>query len=63
MAKQEANDAGCEEAILLDAQGFVSEGSSENVFAVTDGSLCTPGKETILEGITRDTVIRLASGM
>jgi branched-chain amino acid aminotransferase len=61
LAKREAVRAGYDEAILLDEEGFVSEASGENVFMVKDGRLLTPPKSSpILEGITRDSIIRLA---
>lgn len=60
LALQEAKARGCEEALMLDTQGFVSEGSSANVFIVRDDVIYTPCTATILEGITRDTVIILA---
>jgi branched-chain amino acid aminotransferase len=60
MALQEAVSCGYDEALLLDAQGFVCEGSGENFFMVRDGVLYTPELTSALEGITRDTVITLA---
>mgnify|MGYP001046507444 FL=1 len=60
MALQEALRDGYDEALLLDAQGFVMEGSGENVFIVKDGVLYTPDLTSALDGITRRTVIRLA---
>ena len=60
LAKTEAKELGYDEAILLDIHGFVSEGSGENVFMVKKGVLYTPHPYSILLGITRDTVIRLA---
>jgi len=60
LALQEANALGFDEALMLDAQGYVSEGSSSNVFIVRNGSLITPQTSSILEGITRDTVMTLA---
>ncbi|AKV04698.1 Branched-chain amino acid aminotransferase [Labilithrix luteola] len=61
LAKREAKLGGYDEAILLDANGFVSEGSGENLFIVKKGVLHTPDlSSSILEGITRDTVITLA---
>jgi branched-chain amino acid aminotransferase len=61
LAKREAKLAGYDEAILLDANGYVSEGSGENIFAVRKGVLHTPDLScSILEGITRETVITLA---
>ncbi|MEM1822411.1 MAG: aminotransferase class IV, partial [Zestosphaera sp.] len=53
---------GYDEAILLDSEGYVAEGSGENIFIVKNGELVTPPTyDAILEGITRDTVIKLAS--
>ena len=64
LAKREAKLAGYDEAILLDANGYVSEGSGENIFVVKKGVLYTPDLScSILEGITRDTVITLAAEM
>jgi len=64
LAKREAKLGGYDEAILLDANGFVSEGSGENIFLVKKGKLLTPDlSSSILEGITRDTVITLAREM
>ena len=61
LAKREAKLAGYDEAILLDSNGFVSEGSGENIFVVRKGVIHTPDLScSILEGITRDTVITLA---
>ena len=60
LAKREALLDGYDEAILLDTQGLVSEASGENLFLVRGGVLHTPPLHTILEGITRDSVIRLA---
>jgi len=60
LAKREALSDGYDEAIMLDTQGFVSEASGENVFVVRDGVLKTPSLATILDGITRATVIELA---
>ncbi|MFC9326312.1 branched-chain amino acid transaminase [Kitasatospora sp. NPDC057015] len=61
LARREATDAGYDEALLLDAEGFVSECSSENVFAVRGGVLRTPPASAgALEGITQDTVLTLA---
>jgi branched-chain amino acid aminotransferase len=61
LAKREAKLGGYDEAILLDANGFVSEGSGENIFVVRKNVIHTPDLScSILEGITRDTVITLA---
>jgi branched-chain amino acid aminotransferase len=61
LAKREAKAAGYDEGIMLDTQGYVSEGSGENIFIVKDGRIKTPPySSAILGGLTRDTVIRLA---
>jgi branched-chain amino acid aminotransferase len=64
LAVTEANRAGYDEAILLTAEGFVADGSGENVFIVKHGELYTPDLSTsILPGITRDTVIQIAQDL
>ncbi len=61
LANQEATHDGYEEAMLLDPQGFVCQGSGENVFIVRDGKLHTPDLSGgALNGITRDTIITFA---
>ncbi len=61
LAKSEAVLNGFDEAIMLTPDGYVSEGSGENIFLVIDGKLVTPAiYSNILTGITRDTVIKLA---
>ncbi len=61
LAKREAKFAGYDEAIMLDPYGYVSEGSGENIFVVRRGVIHTPDlASSILEGITRDTIIQLA---
>jgi branched-chain amino acid aminotransferase len=61
LAKTEANELGFDEAILLNHDGHVSEGSGENIFLVLGGKLVTPpSSDNILMGITRDTVMQLA---
>jgi len=60
MALQEALDKGFDEALMLDTDGFVSEGSGENIFIVRDGVLYTPELTSALPGITRDTIMTLA---
>jgi len=60
MALQEALHDGYDEALLLDAAGFVMEGSGENIFIVRDGVLYTPDLTSALDGITRRTVMQLA---
>ena len=61
MALQEALRDGYDEALLLDTEGFVMEGSGENIFIVRDGVLYTPDLTSALDGITRRTVITLAA--
>lgn len=61
MARQEAADLGFDEAILLDSEGYVAEGSGENIFIVRNGILKTPPLTSILEGITRKCVLDLAA--
>ena len=60
LAKREALKDGYDEAVLLDTDGYVAEGSGENIFMVRNGKLKTPPLTAILEGVTRDTVIQLA---
>ena len=61
MAKIEANNSGCEEAIMLNAEGFVSECTGDNVFIVKGGQLFTPPLSAgALYGITRQTVMEIA---
>ena len=61
LAKREAKFGGYDEAILLDSQGYVSEGSGENIFLIKKGVLYTPDlSSSILEGITRDTILTIA---
>jgi branched-chain amino acid aminotransferase len=61
LAVTEANRAGYDEAILLTAEGFIADGSGENVFVVKDGTITTPPLSTsILPGITRDSLIQIA---
>jgi len=59
LALEEALAAGCDEALLLDTEGYVAEGSGENIFIVRDGRVLTPELTSALEGITRDTVVTL----
>ena len=64
LAVTEANRAGYDEAILLTGEGFIADGSGENVFIVKGGELYTPDLATsILPGITRDTVIQIAQDL
>jgi len=60
LAKMDAKSAGFDEALLLDVDGYVAEGAGENVFIVKDGTLVTPPLSSMLDGITRETVITLA---
>ncbi len=60
VAKMEARKLGYEEAILLDAQGYVAEGTGENTFAVRDGEIRTTPTASILRGITRETIMEIA---
>jgi branched-chain amino acid aminotransferase len=61
LALQEALDCGCEEALLLDAEGYVAEGSGENFFLVREGIIYTPELTSCLDGITRNTIFQLAA--
>jgi branched-chain amino acid aminotransferase len=64
LAVTEANRAGYDEAILLTAEGYIADGSGENVFIVKDGEIFTPDlSASILPGITRDTVIQIAQDL
>ena len=63
LAKSEAISNGFQEAILLDTEGFVSEGSGENIFIVRQGKLKTTPLTSILDGITRRTVFELADSL
>jgi len=62
-AKMEAIEAGVDEAILLDTRGFVTEGSGENIFWIKNGVIYTTPTATVLEGITRDSIIKIAEDM
>ena len=61
LALQEALTDGYDEALLLDVDGFVAEGSGENVFIIRNSTIFTPDLTSALEGITRDTIFTLAS--
>jgi branched-chain amino acid aminotransferase len=64
LAVVEATKAGYEEAILLTDEGFVADGSGENIFAVKKGEIFTPDlSASILPGVTRDTVIQIAQDL
>ena len=60
LALREAIDSGCDEALLLDNEGYVAEGSGENVFMIKDGVINTPELTSCLPGITRDTILVFA---
>lgn len=61
LAKREVVAAGYDEALLLDTDGYVSEGSGENIFMVKDGVLKTTPLTSVLNGITRNSVIKIAN--
>lgn len=63
LALREAQEAGADEAMLLDNEGYVAEGSGENIFLVENGEIVTPELTSCLEGITRDSVITLAKDL
>ncbi|MGZ8218821.1 branched-chain amino acid transaminase [Methylomagnum sp.] len=60
LAVREAVECGCDEALLLDHEGYVAEGSGENIFIVRRGKLYTPDLTSALEGITRETLFTIA---
>ena len=61
LALREALSCGVDEAMLLDNEGYVAEGSGENIFIVRNGVIYTPDLTSALDGITRDTIFRLAA--
>ena len=63
LALHEAIDKGADEALMMDANGFISEGSGENIFIVKDLKLMTPTKDHCLNGITRQSVIQIAKDL
>ena len=63
MALKEALDHGFDEALMLDIDGYVSEGSGENIFVFKDGVIYTPHLTSALPGITRDTIFTLAKSL
>lgn len=63
LALSEARDGGYDEALLLDNEGYVAEGTGENVFIVRDGIIHTPQLTSCLPGITRDTILTFAAGL
>ncbi len=60
LAKSEAVSCGYDEALILDTGGFVSEGTGQNIFIVRDGVLMTPPLPSVLEGITRKSIMEMA---
>jgi branched-chain amino acid aminotransferase len=63
MALHEALDNGADEAIMLDKNGYISEGSGENIFIVKNGNIYTPTTNHCLNGITRQSVIQIAKDL
>ncbi|MFB6203419.1 MAG: branched-chain amino acid transaminase [Candidatus Nanohaloarchaea archaeon] len=63
LAKIEAAKNGKDEALMLNTDGFVAEGSGENFFIVRDGEIVTPPSADVLEGVTRDSVIEIAEDL
>ncbi|MFQ5756467.1 MAG: branched-chain amino acid transaminase [Acidiferrobacterales bacterium] len=61
LALHEAQSCGFDEALLLDVEGYVMEGSGENIFIVRNGTIYTPDLTSALSGITRDTIFQLAA--
>ncbi len=61
LAFREAHEDGYDEAMLLDTEGYVAEGSAENIFIVRNGVIYTPDLTSALEGLTRETIIELAT--
>jgi branched-chain amino acid aminotransferase len=63
LARIEANDRGADEALMLDAQGYVAEATVDNFFIVTEHALVTPPTATNLKGVTRETLLAVAVGL
>ena len=63
LANNEATADGYDEAMLLDTEGYVSEGSGENLFIVKQGKLYTPDLASCLDGITRDSILTIARNL
>ena len=63
LAKTESQRLGFDDAIMLDPDGYVAECTGENIFVVRGGRIYTPPRDSILEGITRDSVINLAADL
>lgn len=62
LARIEANAAGMDEALMLNTQGFVTEGTVDNIFMIKDGQLITPrASDGLLQGITRDVILQIAA--
>jgi branched-chain amino acid aminotransferase len=59
LARKEARARGCDEALMLDPEGFLTEGTGENLFLIKDGAIKTTSLTSILNGITRNTVIKM----
>jgi branched-chain amino acid aminotransferase len=60
LARMEANDRGADEALVLDAEGYVAEASADNIFIVDRDGLATPPVTAALSGITRETIVEIA---
>lgn len=63
LALNEALECGCDEALLLDNEGYVAEGSGENIFVIRDGVMFTPELTSCLDGITRKTIFTFAKDL
>jgi branched-chain amino acid aminotransferase len=63
LARLEANDRGADEALMLDAQGYVAEATVDNFFIVTDHAVVTPPTATNLKGITREALLGIAANL
>lgn len=63
LALREALDSGADETLLLDPEGYVAEGSGENIFVIRNGVLMTPELTSCLDGITRNTIMRFADDL
>ncbi len=63
LANHEVTANGYDEALLLDTEGYVSEGAGENVFIVNNGTIYTPDLASCLDGITRNSVLKMARDM
>lgn len=63
LAMYEARKKGYDEALMLDENGFVSEGPAENIFIVKNGELITPNSKSALHGITRDSILKISKSL